>query len=60
MDMKRFNFKELNEGEVREQYQVTIRNNFTALEILKNHGGVNGAWGSIRENVKILAQEGLK
>jgi hypothetical protein len=28
MDMDRFNLKKLNEGEVREQYQVTIKLNF--------------------------------
>jgi hypothetical protein len=32
MDMDRFNLKKLNEGEVKEQYQVTIKNRFSALE----------------------------
>jgi hypothetical protein len=27
-----FNLKKLNEGEVKEQYQVTIKNRFSALE----------------------------
>jgi hypothetical protein len=27
-----FNLKKLNEGEVKEQYQVTIKNSFSALE----------------------------
>jgi hypothetical protein len=31
-DMDRFNLKKLNEGEVKEQYQVTIKNKFSALE----------------------------
>jgi hypothetical protein len=31
MDMDRFNLKKLNEGEVKEQYQVTIKNRFSAL-----------------------------
>jgi hypothetical protein len=31
MDMERFNLKKLNE-EVKEQYQVTIKNKFAALE----------------------------
>jgi hypothetical protein len=35
MDMDRFNLKKLNEGEGREQYQVTIKNRFSALENLK-------------------------
>jgi hypothetical protein len=29
--MKRFNVKKLNEGDVKEQYQVTIRNKSAAL-----------------------------
>jgi hypothetical protein len=28
MDMDRFNLKKLNEGEVKEQYQVTIKTDF--------------------------------
>jgi hypothetical protein len=35
MDMERFNPKKLNEGEVKEQYQVAIRNMFAALENLR-------------------------
>jgi hypothetical protein len=34
MDMDRFNLKKLNEGKVKEQYQVTIKNRFSALENL--------------------------
>jgi hypothetical protein len=29
------------EGEVKEQYQVTIKNKFAALEILENNGDIN-------------------
>jgi hypothetical protein len=36
---ERFNVKKLNEGDVKEQYQVTIRNKFAALENLR------GQWG---------------
>jgi hypothetical protein len=32
MDMDRFNFKNLNEGELKEQYQVTTVNKFAALK----------------------------
>jgi hypothetical protein len=32
MDVERFNLKQLNEEEVKEQYQVTIKNKFAALE----------------------------
>jgi hypothetical protein len=31
VDTERFNVKKLNEGDVKEQYQVTIRNKFAAL-----------------------------
>jgi hypothetical protein len=32
MDMERFNLKQLNKQEVREKYQVAIKNKFTALK----------------------------
>jgi hypothetical protein len=35
MDMDTFNLKKLNEGEVKEQYQATIKNRFSALENLR-------------------------
>jgi hypothetical protein len=35
VDVDRFNLKNLNEGEVKEQYQVTVKNSFSALENLK-------------------------
>jgi hypothetical protein len=38
MDMERFNLKQLNEVEVKEQCQVTIKNNFAALEYLDENG----------------------
>jgi hypothetical protein len=55
--MERFNVKELNEGDVKEQYQIIIRNKSAALENL----GVdnNRAWNNIRENIKISAKESL-
>jgi hypothetical protein len=34
MAMEKFNLKKLNEGEVKEQYQVTITNKYAALENL--------------------------
>jgi hypothetical protein len=54
MDMDRFNVKKLNEGEVKEQYQVTIKNKFSALENLKDNGDINRAWNAIRQNIKML------
>jgi hypothetical protein len=59
VDTERFNDKKLNEGDVKEQYQVTIRNTFAALEDLEDSGDINGAWDSIRENLEISAQESL-
>jgi hypothetical protein len=58
-DMEIFNVKKLNEGDVREQYQITIRNNLTALENLEESGDINRAWDNIREKMKISAQESL-
>jgi hypothetical protein len=57
--MERFNVKKLNEGDVKGQYQVTIRNKFAALENLEDSGDINRAWDNIRENIKISAQESL-
>jgi glycine betaine/choline ABC-type transport system substrate-binding protein len=58
-DTERFNVKKVNEGDVEEEYQVTIRNKFAALENLEDSGDINRAWDNIRENIKILAQERL-
>jgi hypothetical protein len=35
VDMERLNLKKLNEGKVTEEYQVTIKNKFPALENLR-------------------------
>jgi hypothetical protein len=43
MDVERFNLKQLNEEKVKEQYQVTIKNKFAALENLDNNGDINRA-----------------
>jgi DNA repair ATPase RecN len=59
IDMVRFNVKKLNQGDVKEQYQVTIRNKFAALENVEDSGDINRAWDNIRENIKISAQESL-
>jgi hypothetical protein len=59
MDMERFNLKQLNEEEVKEQYQVTIKNKFAALENLDDNGDINRAWETIRENIRISAKDSL-
>jgi hypothetical protein len=59
IDMERFNAKKLNDGDVKEQYQITIRNKSVALENLEDSGDINGAWDNIRANIKLSAQESL-
>jgi hypothetical protein len=59
IDTERFNAKKLNEEDVKEQYQVTIRNKFAALENLDDSGDINSAWDNIRGNIKISDQESL-
>jgi hypothetical protein len=59
IDTERFIVKKLNEGDVKEQYQVTIRNKFANLENLEDGRDINGAWDSIRKNIKISAEESL-
>jgi hypothetical protein len=43
-DTERFNVKKLNKGDVKEQYQVTIRNKFAAVENLEGSGDIHRAW----------------
>jgi hypothetical protein len=57
INTERFNVKKLNEGDVKEQYQVIIRNKFAALENLEDSRDINRTWDTIRENIKILSQE---
>jgi hypothetical protein len=57
MDMDRFNLRKLNEGEVKEHHQVTIKNRFSALEKLEDNGDINRAWDAIRENIQISAKD---
>jgi hypothetical protein len=59
MDVERFNLKQLNEEEVKEQYQVTIKNKFTAIENLDDNGDINKAWEIVRENIGISAKESI-
>jgi hypothetical protein len=59
MDVERFNLKQLNEEEVKEQYQVTIKNKFAALENFDDNGDINKAWETIRENTIISAKESI-
>jgi ubiquitin len=58
-DMQRFDISELNDAEVKEQYQVKITNRFAALENFDDNVGTNRTWENIRENIKISAKESL-
>jgi hypothetical protein len=46
-------------GIFKEQYQVTIKNTFAALENLEDNGDINRARNNITENIKISAPESL-
>jgi hypothetical protein len=59
IDTERSNVKILDKGDVKEQYQVTFRNKFAALENLEDSRNINGAWDNIRENIKTSAQKSL-
>jgi hypothetical protein len=59
MDVERFNLEQLNGEEVKDQYQVTIKNKFAALEDLDDNGDINRAWETIRENIRISAKESI-
>jgi hypothetical protein len=56
MTVERFNLKQLNEEEVKKQYQVTIKNNFATLENLDDNGDINRALETIRENIRISSK----
>jgi hypothetical protein len=59
VDVERFNLKQLNEEEVKKQYQVTIKNKFAALENLDDNGDINKARETIRENIRISGKESI-
>jgi hypothetical protein len=51
-DMDSFNFRTLNDGEVKEQYQIKISNRFAALEELDDDDdAINRVSESIRDNI---------
>jgi hypothetical protein len=55
--MERFNLKKLNEVEGKEQFPVEFSNRFAALDAEVE---INNAWETIRENIKISANESLR
>ena len=58
-DRQRFNFRKLNEPEVRENYEIEITNKFAALENLNNDEDVNRTWEHIKDNIQTSAKESL-
>ena len=47
-DRQRFNLRKLNEPEVREQYQIEIKNRFAALENANDDEAINRTWENIK------------
>jgi poly-beta-hydroxyalkanoate depolymerase len=47
-DMQRFDLRKLDDAEVKEQYQVRIRNRFAALEDFDDNMTMNRAWENIQ------------
>jgi hypothetical protein len=58
-DGERFNLRKLIDLEVRKQYQIEITNRYAALENVSEDEYINGAWESIKENIKTSATERL-
>jgi len=58
-DRQGFNLIKLNEPEVREQYQIEIKNRFEALENVNVEEDVNRTWEHIKENIQTTAKESL-
>jgi hypothetical protein len=56
---ERFGLKKLNEVEGKEKYRAEVSNGFAALEDLGAEEEINGAWETIREDIKISAEESL-
>jgi len=58
-DGERFNLRQLNELEVRKEYQTENTNRFAASDNLNDGEDINTAWGNMKENVKTSASESL-
>ena len=59
LDRHRFNFRKLNEPEVKEQNQAEIKKRFAALENSDDDENVNRNWENIKENIRNSAKESL-
>ena len=58
-DGEKYNFRKLNELEVRKQYQIEISNRFAALKNLHDSEDINRARENIKQNMKTSAKESL-
>jgi len=56
---QRFNLRVLKEQEVRNQYQIEIRNIIEALDNLNDVEDVNRTWENIKENIQTSAKVSL-
>jgi hypothetical protein len=59
IDMERFNFRKVNELQVRKQYQNKISQRFVALENLSSNEEISTSLKNITENIKTTAKENL-
>jgi hypothetical protein len=59
IDVERFNLRKLNDLEVRKQYQIEIANRFAASENVSDDEDINRACESIKDHIKITANERL-
>jgi hypothetical protein len=57
--LRRSILKKLSEVEGKEQYHVEISDRFLALKNSDTEVDINGAWETIRGNIKISAKESL-
>jgi hypothetical protein len=57
--MERFSLKKLNQVHGKEQFCVEVSNRFAALEDLDAEVEINNAWETIRENIKISANQSV-
>jgi len=51
--------RKLNEPEVREKYQIEIKNRFAALENSDDDEDINRNWENIKENIQTSAKESM-
>jgi len=58
-DWKIFNLRQVNDLEVRKQYQIESTNRFTALEKLNDSEDIERAWENIKEKIKTSTKESL-